>query len=90
MLGFHDFIRSTFEEQFGREAIIGVQLTPMVFECWITVLVNQRTQEMIDVAAELEREFLEEWGRYIFISIKRPWKVAIRNLAKNLLSSQER
>lgn len=85
MLSVHSFIRSVFEKHFGKEAIIGVKLTPLSHECWITVLVSQRTQEMIGVADELQRDFLEEWGKHICIFVKRPWRAAIRNLAAKIL-----
>jgi len=86
VLSLHDFILSVFEEHFGEEAIIGVNLTPLVNECWITVLVNQRTQRMVDLASEIEREFSEDLGRHIYIFVKRPWKAAIRNLVREILS----
>jgi len=85
ILSLHYFILSVFEERFGKEAIIGVNLTPLVTESWITVLVNQRTQGMVDLANEIEREFSEDLGRHVHIFVKRPWKAIIRNLAREIL-----
>lgn len=48
MLALHDLIPSAFRERFG-EAIIRVKLTPLVSECWITILVKQRAQKMLDL-----------------------------------------
>jgi hypothetical protein len=86
MLSLYNFTLSVFVERFGKDAIIGVNLTPLANECWITILVNQRTQEMIDVAQELEREFSEDWGRHICLFVKQPWKATLRNLTTRVLS----
>lgn len=85
MLSLHNFILCVFEEHFGKEAIIGINVTPLVNESWITVLVNQRTQGMVDLADEIEREFSEDLGRHVHIFVKRPWKAIIRNLAREIL-----
>ena len=86
MLALHDLILSAFREHFGEETIIGVNLTPLVHECWITVLVKQKTEEMVDFANELEREFLEELGRHVAIFVKQPWKVTVANLIGKILN----
>ena len=84
MLALHDLILNAFRERFG-ETIIGVNLLPLVSECWITVLVKRKTQEMFDLAEEIEREFMEDFGKQIVIFFKRPWRERIRGLARNIL-----
>jgi len=82
LLGLHDLILSAFRRHFGEEMIIGVKLTPLFGECWITMQVKQRTQLMEDLAQELEAEFLEEAGRHIAIFFEQPWKVRVANLIR--------
>jgi hypothetical protein len=86
MLGLHDLILSAFRRHFGEEMIIGVKLTPLVFECWITVQVKQKTQPMEDLAQELVAEFLEEAGRHVAIFFEQPWKVRVANLIRRTLN----
>ena len=75
MLALHDLILSLFKKDFG-EAIIGVNLRPLISECWVTVLVKQKVAAMDDLAVQLEQEFMEEFGRFVLFEIKRPWRVA--------------
>ena len=86
LLGLHDLILSAFRRHFGEEMIIGVKLTPLVGECWITVQVKQKTQPMEDLAQELEAEFLEEAGRHVAIFFEQPWKVRVANLIRKTLN----
>ena len=86
LLGLHDLILSAFRQHFGEEMIIGVKLTPLVSECWITVQVKQKTQPMVDLAQELEAELLEEAGRHVAIFVERPWKVAVAQWARKIIS----
>ena len=86
MLALHDLILSAFRQHFGEEMIIGVKLTPLVSECWITVQVKQKTQPMEDLAQELEAEFLEEAGRHVTFFFEQPWKVRVANLIRKTLN----
>ena len=86
LVSLHNFTLSVFEERYGKDAITGVKLIPLVHERWVTVFVTHRTQQMVDIAKELEGEFLEDLGRYVSIFIKQPWKGVIRSLAGRMLS----
>ena len=86
MLGLHDLILSAFRQHFGEEMIIGVKLTPLVSECWITVQVKQKTQPMEDLAQELEAELLEEAGRHVAIFVEQPWKTTIAQWVRKIIS----
>ena len=82
LFGLHDLVLSAFRRHFGEEMIIGVKLTPLSGECWITVRVKQKTKPMEDLAQELEAEFLEEAGRHVAIFFEQPWKVRVANLIR--------
>jgi len=86
MLALHSLILSTFRQRFGEEAIIGVNLTPLAHECWITVQVRQRTQPMVDLAQELEAELLEDAARHVAIFVQQPWKATVANLTRKILN----
>ena len=82
MMGLHDLILSAFRRKFAN-AVIGVNLLPLVHECWATVVVKQKTPEIEKMAREMELEFREEeLGRHISLSVKVPLKNRIRNLCK--------
>lgn len=68
MLALHDVVFSSFREQFGEEAVVGVSLTPFAHECWIEVRVTEKTASMVDVAQELETELREGAGKHVNIS----------------------
>lgn len=86
MLALHNPILSTFRQHFGEETIIGVNLTPLAHECWITVQVKQKTQPMIDLAQELETELLEDAGRHVAIFVEQPWTATVAHLLKRTLN----
>ncbi len=79
----HDLVLDGFRERFG-EAVIGVKVISVVCECWITVLVKQRTPEIEELAAQMERDFQEE-GRQIAVFLRRPWKAALREFVRKIL-----
>lgn len=62
----------------------------MVSECWITVVMKQKTEEMFDLAEEIEREFMEDFGKHIVIFFKRPWRERIRGLAGTILPKADK
>ena len=81
MMGLQDLILSAFRRKFAN-AVIGVNLLPLVNECWATVVVKQKTPEIEKMAREMELEFREELGRNISLSVKVPLKNRIKNLWK--------
>ena len=81
MMGLHDLILSAFRRKFAN-AVIGVNLLPLVHECWATVVVKQKTSEIEKMAREMELEFREELGRHISLFVKVPLKNRIKNLWK--------
>ena len=81
MMGLHGLILSAFRRKFAN-AVIGVNLLPLVHECWATVVVKQKTPEIEKMAREMELEFREELGRHISLFVKVPLKNRIKNLWK--------
>jgi hypothetical protein len=45
MMSLHDFILSAFRREFG-DTVIGVNLLPLVHECWATVVVKEKSHEI--------------------------------------------
>ena len=85
-LGLHNRVLSAFRERFGEETVVGVNLTPVGHELWITVQVQQKTPPMEVLAQELESELLEEAGRHVAIFAQQPWKTAVANLIRKTLN----
>ena len=82
-IGLHDFILSAFRKKFGN-IVIGLNLLPLGHECWATIIVEEKNEEIEKMAREMESEFREELGRQISIFIKVPLKNRIKRLALNL------
>jgi hypothetical protein len=83
MMSLHDLILSAFHREFG-DTVIGVNLLPLVHECWATVVVKEKSPEIERMAREMESEFREELGRHISVFIKVPLKNRIKRFALNL------
>jgi hypothetical protein len=83
MMGLHDFILSAFRKELG-DTVIGVNLLPLVHECWATVVVKEKSPEIEKMAREIELEFREELGRHISVFIKVPLKNRIQRLASSI------
>ncbi len=83
MMSLHGLILSAFRREFG-DTVIGVNLLPLVHECWATVIVKERSPEIEGMVGEIEVEFREELGRHISVFIKVPLKNGIKRLALNL------
>jgi hypothetical protein len=81
MMGLHDLILSAFRGKFGN-AVVGVNLLPLIHECWATVVVKQKTPEIEKMTRDMELELREELGRHISVFIKVPFKNRIKNLWK--------
>ena len=45
MMSLHDLILSAFRREFG-DTVIGVNLLPLVHECWATVVVKEKSPEI--------------------------------------------
>lgn len=83
VMSLHDLILSAFRREFG-DTVIGVNLLPLVHECWATVVVKEKSPEIGGMVREIELEFREELGRHISFFIKVPLKNRIKRLALNL------
>lgn len=86
MMALHDLVLSAFRDHCGEEKIIGVKLTPLVHECWITVQVREKTPQMEGLARQLETEFLEELGRHVAIFVQKPWKVTLTQWVRKIIT----
>jgi hypothetical protein len=79
-IGFHDFILSAFRKKFGN-MVIGLNLLPLGHECWATIIMKEKNEEIEKMAREMESEFREELGLHISIFIKVPLKNRIKRFA---------
>jgi hypothetical protein len=82
-IGLHDFILSAFRKKFGN-MVVGLNLLPLGHECWATVIVKEKNQEIEKMAREIESEFKEELGRQLSIFIKVPLKDRLKNMLLSL------
>lgn len=79
-IGLYDFILSAFLKKFGN-MVIGLNLLPFGHECWATIIMKEKNEEIEKMAREMESEFREELGRHISIFIKVPLRNRIKRLA---------
>lgn len=64
--------------------VVGLNLLPLGHECWATVIVKEKNQEIEKMAREIESEFKEELGRQLSIFIKVPLKDRLKNMLLSL------